>query len=117
MLDARVSEYTMGPRYFAENERASHEWILEFDKAPLDIDNFNKILDANLKRLNSDYEAKREKDMGLVLPKIHAVPKYTFHNWLKSKGKFGGQHKVPRLANDRSYVDEILQFADDNQPS
>jgi len=115
MLDASVSEYTMGPRYFEERNRASHEWILEFDKAPLDIEDFNRILDANLQRLNSDYEAKREKDMALTLPKIHTVPKNTFHNWLKSKGKLGGQHKVPRLANDRSYVDEILQFAGSNQ--
>ena len=116
MLGARVSEYTMGPRYFEENAKASHEWILEFDKAPRDMEDFNKILDANLKRLNSDYEAKREKDMALIPPRIHSVPKHTFHNWLKSKGKFGGQHKVPRLANDRSYVDEILQFAGSNQP-
>jgi len=115
MLNARVAEYTMGPRYFDERAKASHEWILEFDKAPRDLDDFNKILDANLKRLNSDYEAKREKDMALTLPKIHTVPKNTFRNWLKSKGKLGGQNKVPRLANDRSYVEDILNFADANR--
>ncbi len=115
MLDARVAEYTMGPKYFDEKAQASHEWILEFDKAPSDIHAFNKILDANLKRLNSDYEAKRTKNLALTLPKIHTVPKHTFHNWLKSKGQFGGQHKVPRLSNDRTYVEEILQFVGQNQ--
>lgn len=116
MLDARISDYTMGPRYFDAKARAAHEWILEFDKEPEDIAIFNKVLDENLQRLNSDYEAKRANDMALTLPELHTVPKHTFQNWLKSKGKLGGQHKVPRLANDRSYVEEILQFAHSNQP-
>ncbi|MBT8218861.1 MAG: GH3 auxin-responsive promoter family protein [Bacteroidia bacterium] len=114
-LNAQVAEYTMGPRYFGQEAKAAHEWILEFEKEPECLDVFNKILDDNLKRLNSDYEAKREKDMALTRPHIHKVPKDTFQRWLKSKGKLGGQHKVPRLANDRSYLEEILQFAESNR--
>jgi len=64
-------------------------------------------LDCALKSLNSDYEAKRYKDMALTLPQVHAVPEGLFHQWLKSKGKLGGQHKVPRLSNDRKYIDDI----------
>lgn len=111
MLDAKISDYTMGPRYFNQKARASHEWILEFEKEPSSMADFNRILDQNLQRLNSDYEAKRQKDMALVLPTTHKVPKYTFQKWLKSKGKLGGQHKVPRLSNDRTYLEEILGFA------
>ena len=72
---------------------------------------FNKHLDNSLQKINSDYEAKRFTNMAMVLPKLRAVPNGTFHNWLKSKGRFGGQNKVPRLANHRQYLEEILRFA------
>jgi len=75
---------------------------------PLSVDQFAYELDCALKLVNSDYEAKRYKDIALVMPHVHALDKTVFHEWLRSKGKLGGQHKIPRLSNDRIYVDEIL---------
>ena len=83
-------------------------------KQPKNLNQFSKILDQELKKINSDYEAKRYKNMALEQLKLHAVPTNTFHNWLKSKGKYGGQHKVPRLSNNRKYINEILEFLNKN---
>lgn len=105
--NAMVTEYTAGPVYFGDRTNAAHEWIVEFEKAPEDHEYFTRVLDEELKSLNSDYEAKRHRDMILRQPLLRAVPRRTFYKWLKSKGKLGGQHKVPRLANDRKYLDEI----------
>ncbi len=111
-LGAEVSEYTVAPIYFNEAERkGGHEWIVEFSKAPYDLEAFNNVLDNNLQKINSDYEAKRFKNMAMERLRLHAVPLGTFHRWLKAKGKYGGQHKVPRLANHRQYVEEILSFS------
>jgi hypothetical protein len=105
---AVVRDYTACPIYFKGKEVGGHEWIIEFDQQPNDIEKFIDVLDETLRAINSDYDAKRFNDMALRRPKIHNAPRDTFYNWLKSKGKLGGQHKVPRLANERKYVDEIL---------
>lgn len=105
---AIIEEYTAGPVYFSDTEVGAHEWLIEFEKEPENLQYFTEILDNALKSLNSDYEAKRYRNMALRLPKIHSMAKGTFHQWLKSKDKLGGQFKVPRLANDRKYLDEIL---------
>ncbi|MFA6933197.1 MAG: GH3 auxin-responsive promoter family protein [Bacteroidales bacterium] len=105
--DSIISEYTAGP-YMGETRY--HEWIIEFDKAPNDNEKFFEILDITLKELNSDYEAKRYKNIILQKPKVNIVEKGTFYLWLKSKGKLGGQNKIPRLANNRDYLDEILKL-------
>jgi hypothetical protein len=111
-LNAVVSEYTAAPIYFnGEQGRGGHEWVVEFEKEPIDIENFNKILDETLQRINSDYEAKRFKGMALQQLRLNIVPKGTFHRWMKARGKFGNQNKVPRLANHRQYVDEVLKHA------
>jgi GH3 auxin-responsive promoter len=112
-FDAAVAEYTVAPIYFHEegDGKGGHEWIIEFEKPPHNIDAFNDLLDVNLQRINSDYEAKRYKSMALNRLKMSIVPSGTFYNWLKSKQRIGGQSKVPRLANDRKYVDDILKFA------
>lgn len=107
---AVINEYTAAPIYLKDKESAAHQYIIEFEKEPDDIERFIRILDDELKSLNSDYEAKRSADIMLKPPKVTMVPKHTFFNWLKSKGKIGGQNKVPRLNNDRKYVDEILVF-------
>lgn len=106
---AIVDNFTAGPRYLDAGQKGGHEWIIEFKEAPNDLSHFASCLDNELKVLNSDYEAKRHKNLALEMPLIHAVPKGTFYNWLKSKGKLGGQNKVPRLSNDRTYVEDILQ--------
>lgn len=102
-----VKDYTAAPVYFGDHSKGAHEWLIEFEQAPASTDQFAYELDCALKSLNSDYEAKRYKDMALTLPQVHAVPEGLFHQWLKSKGKLGGQHKVPRLSNDRKYIDDI----------
>ncbi len=102
-----VKDYTAAPVYFGDHSKGAHEWLIEFEQSPASTDAFAFELDCALKSLNSDYEAKRYKDIALTLPQVHAVPPGLFNNWLKSKGKLGGQHKVPRLSNDRKYIDEI----------
>ncbi len=105
---AIISEYTAAPIFFKDKNGGAHEWLIEFDTKPENIEYFGEVFDNALKSLNSDYEAKRYHDLILNKPLIHIMPKDTFYNWLKFKGKLGGQHKVPRLFNDRKYVDEIL---------
>ena len=107
---AVVNDYTAAPVYFSEQDNGAHEWLIEFEKAPADINAFTNELDTALKQVNSDYEAKRYKDIALRLPVLKVLRKGTFEAWLKSKGKLGGQHKVPRLSNERTYVEEIVQF-------
>lgn len=109
-LNATVADYTVAPIYLDETGKGGHEWLVEFEKAPQDMKAFAKLLDQNLQKINSDYEAKRFKSMALEQLRLHPLPEGAFHDWLRSKGKFGGQHKVPRLANDRKYVEEILDF-------
>ncbi len=107
---AIVSEYTAGPVFMSEFSKGSHEWIIEFEKEPSDLDQFTCILDDVLKSVNSDYEAKRFKDINLVKPLVRSVPAGTFNNWLRSKNKLGGQNKVPRLSNSREYIEELYKF-------
>ena len=109
-------DYTVAPVYFSKENNGGHEWLIEFDKMPLSENLFVQKLDMHLQSLNSDYEAKRFKDMALKQPVVHFLPKGSFENWLKSKGKLGGQNKVPRLSNERNFVDEILNFSL-NQPA
>jgi hypothetical protein len=107
---ALVKDYTACPVYFKGNDVGRHEWIIEFEKMPIEFERFIDILDNTLREVNSDYDAKRFKDMALKRPLVHNAPTDTFYKWLKHKGKLGGQHKVPRLANERKYVDEILEM-------
>ena len=105
-----VNEYTAGPVFMGDNQKGAHQWIIEFDKDPGDLQHFTSILDQTLQSLNSDYEAKRHKNMTLEMPHVVAAPRGTFYNWMKQRGKIGGQNKIPRLANDRKYLDELLQI-------
>lgn len=106
---AIITEFTAAPIYLDQNNKGGHEWIIEFSKAPSDLYHFTQALDQKLKEINSDYEAKRYKDMALQMPVIHNAPPGTFYNWMKKRGKLGGQHKVPRLYNTREYIDDILK--------
>ncbi len=109
LTGAVIREYTAGPVYFDEHNSGAHEWLIEFNQPPYDLHDFAVVLDDALKKQNSDYEAKRYKNKILSLPIIHNLPGNTFYNWLKKKEKLGGQHKVPRLANNRTYIEEILK--------
>lgn len=107
---ATIDNFTAGPKYLGENKQGGHEWVIEFITKPDDLDRFALILDEKLREINSDYDAKRHKDLALVAPLIHSVESGTFHYWMKSRGKLGGQNKVPRLANNREYLDDILEL-------
>ncbi len=106
-----VTDFTAAPVYFSRDGNGAHEWLIEFEKDPQDFQEFIRHLDETLKRLNSDYEAKRFKDMALQRPIVRKLNKGTFYEWMKKRGKLGGQNKVPRLSNSREFVDDILEFA------
>jgi hypothetical protein len=108
---AIVTDYTAAPVYFSDNSNGAHEWLIEFEKEPADVELFTHELDTALQELNSDYEAKRHKNIALRMPLLKVLKRGSFNNWLKSKGKLGGQHKVPRLSNERNFIEEILQYA------
>lgn len=107
---ARISEYTAAPVYMSDDQQACHEWCIEFDKHPDHPGKFAKILDQSLMEVNSDYEAKRYGDITLAPPRIHIVETGTFYNWFNDHKKVGGQNKMPRLSNDRKYLEEILRI-------
>lgn len=106
--DAILRDYTAAPIYFSDADNGGHEWLIEFESQPSSLDEFTYYLDQKLKELNSDYEAKRYHDKVLSLPIVRNMPEGTFYNWLKSKDKLGGQHKVPRLSNNRKIVEELM---------
>jgi hypothetical protein len=105
-----ISNYTAGPIFMKKNKQGAHEWIIEFEKEPENFDYFCECLDNALKEENSDYEAKRYKNMTLLPPKIHKAERGLFYRWLLKKGKLGGQHKVPRLSNSREALEELLKL-------
>ena len=105
-----VVDYTAAPIFMEGKQKGSHQWIIEFKSPPKDLDLFQSTLDKELKKLNSDYEAKRYKDMTMVLPKITVAKEGLFYRWLEQKKKLGGQHKVPRLSNDRKLIEVLLEM-------
>jgi hypothetical protein len=107
---ALIENFTAAPIYLEKSKRGGHEWIIEFRKNPGDLERFKQELDKTLRAINSDYDAKRMHDLALIAPTIHPVAEGTFYNWMKKRGKLGGQNKVPRLSNSREYVDDILQM-------
>lgn len=108
--NARVDDYTAAPKYISEGQKGRHEWIIEFSKLPDSLDGFTKALDTHLRNLNSDYDAKRQNDIAVIAPIVHHVESGTFYKWMKKRGKLGGQNKVPRLSNNREYVEDILKM-------
>ncbi len=108
--DASILDYTAAPVYMEGKESGAHQWLIEFSRDPKDMERFSDVLDQTLKSLNSDYEAKRHKDMALKKPQVLSADKGLFYQWLKAKGKLGGQNKVPRLSNTREHIDELLKM-------
>lgn len=107
---AQVSEYSAAPVFMDANAKCRHQWLIEFAQMPDSIETFAATLDATLKEVNSDYEAKRWKDIALQPPEVIVARKGLFHDWLAQKGKLGGQHKVPRLSNTRQYIEEMMKI-------
>lgn len=108
--NASITDYTGAPVYMSEGESGAHEWIFEFSQMPDNMETFKTIFDETLKSLNSDYEAKRYNNMTLKEPIIHAARPHLFYDWMASRGKLGGQNKVPRLSNNREYIDPLLEM-------
>ncbi|MFC5270887.1 GH3 auxin-responsive promoter family protein [Adhaeribacter terreus] len=112
--NAKLSNFTAAPVYFQRQKQGGHEWIIEFNQKPDNLSKFSAILDAKLREINSDYDAKRYQDIALVAPKVHVAPTGTFVEWLRRKNKLGGQNKVPRLSNTREYLEELLVLCQEN---
>lgn len=105
-----VVDYTVAPAYMDAGRQGFHEWLVEFSEPVKDVEEFSVELDQQLRQVNADYDAKRYHDMALLPPKVHIAKPNTFYQWLKQKGKLGGQHKVPRLSNSREYLDPLLEL-------
>ena len=108
--NAQITEYTAAPIYMDDDQKGSHEWAIEFSKEPEDLDYFTEVLDHALMSVNSDYEAKRYKDITLIKPLVNKLQTGAFYNWFNDHGKLGGQNKFPRLSNDRKFVEELLKI-------
>lgn len=109
-LDASISDYTGAPVFMTNESKGCHEWIFEFTKKPQNLTDFAELFDRTLKTLNSDYEAKRYNDITLRKPIIHSAKENLFYEWMANRGKLGGQNKVPRLSNDREYIEPLLKL-------
>lgn len=107
---AQVSDYSAAPVFMDENAKCRHQWLIEFVQMPASLEHFVCILDDTLKEINSDYEAKRQNNLALQQPEVIVARRNLFHDWLDSKGKLGGQHKIPRLSNTREYIEEMLKL-------
>jgi hypothetical protein len=107
---AIVHEYTVAPVFMDKSAKGRHEWLIEFEKMPESLELFTDILDKSLMSINSDYEAKRYNSFTLEIPLIRSMKKGSFYKWFQQKNKLGGQNKIPRLSNDRKYVDELLKI-------
>jgi hypothetical protein len=107
---ASIRDYTAAPIYMGDNAKGAHEWLIEFDTAPSDLSFFTTVLDNALCAINSDYEAKRYKGITLSIPVVRSMEPGTFFNWMRERGKLGGQNKVPRLSNTREFVDALLSM-------
>ena len=107
---AEVLEYTAAPVFMDAKAKCRHQWLIEFSRAPEDLQRFARLLDRKLQEVNSDYEAKRYKDITLQPLEIVKARKGLFNDWLKLRGKLGGQHKVPRLSNTREHIEQLLKL-------
>lgn len=107
---SEIVDYTVAPIFMDGKEKGAHEWVIEFKRHPNNLEEFRYILDQNLQEVNSDYEAKRYNNTTLNILQIREARKGLFYDWLKMKGKLGGQHKIPRLSNTRTYVNELLEL-------
>lgn len=107
---AQIADYSAAPVFMDAEAKCRHQWLIEFAVMPDSLEKFAKVLDTTLQEINSDYEAKRYKNITLQMLEVVVARPNLFHDWLKGKGKLGGQHKVPRLSNTRDYIEEMLRL-------
>ena len=110
MTNSEVIDYTVAPVFMEGKEKGAHEWMIEFKNPPENVADFRQILDDTLQALNSDYEAKRLNNMTLNPLVLNVARRNLFYDWLKEQDKLGGQHKIPRLSNQRNYLEELLEM-------
>jgi hypothetical protein len=106
-----IIDYTVAPIFMTNEQKGGHEWIIEFKTKPDNIENFRKALDENLQSVNSDYEAKRYNNMTLNPLVLNIARENLFYDWLKQEDKLGGQHKIPRLSNERTYLESLIDLS------
>lgn len=115
-FNVNISNYSAAPIFMTEQRiKGKHQWIVEFDTAPENIEAFADTLDKEIQLLNSDYEAKRFRNATLDRLDLIVARQGLFHDWMKQRGKLGGQHKVPRLANHRKHIESLIEL--NNKPS
>ncbi len=114
---AEIDNFTAAPKFMSEKNQGKHEWVIEFSKEPDNLTNFTEVLDRTLREVNSDYDAKRYNDMVVQQLEVHVAPIGTFYQWMKKRGRLGGQNKVPRLSNTREHIDDILEMLQNNNAS
>ena len=110
MFDCEIVDYTVAPIFMSDKQKGAHEWIIEFKNPPENIEKFGLVLDENIQALNSDYEAKRYNNMTLNPLVLNVARTNLFYDWLKKEDKLGGQHKIPRLSNERNYLESLLNL-------
>lgn len=113
VLDCSIVDYTVAPIYMEKSKLGGHEWLIEFHKKPKNIQAFVTLLDSTLRAINSDYDAKRTDDLALGQLKLGIAKTGLFSHWLQTKNKYGGQSKIPRLQNDRNFLESLLVFNQD----
>tara|TARA_B100001027_G_scaffold197723_1_gene155396 strand:- start:269 stop:1201 length:933 start_codon:yes stop_codon:yes gene_type:complete len=106
----KITDYTVAPKFMKSGKKGKHEWIIEFSKEPKNFNHFIKDVDIEIQKINTDYKAKRFKNITLDIPKLYVARKNLFYDWLKSNNKIGGQNKIPRLANNRDFFEELLKI-------
>jgi hypothetical protein len=109
-MHCSIKDYTVAPIFMQGKEKGAHEWMIEFDQSPDSVTAFAELLDNHLQSVNSDYEAKRYNNMTLNPLKLNVARKNLFYDWLKERDKLGGQNKIPRLSNQRDYLEQLLQL-------
>jgi 5,10-methylene-tetrahydrofolate dehydrogenase/methenyl tetrahydrofolate cyclohydrolase len=112
ITNSEIVDYTVAPIFMKNKEKGAHEWMIEFKTKPQDMEKFQKVLDETLQSLNSDYEAKRHNNMTLNPLVINVARKKLFYEWLRDCNKLGGQHKIPRLSNERGYLEQLKNMQD-----
>ena len=108
--NCKITDYTVAPKFMKSGKKGSHDWIIEFSKEPKNINDFMSDLDLSIQDNNTDYKAKRFKNITLDTPELYIARKNLFYDWLKNKNKVGGQNKIPRLSNDRTFFEELLKI-------
>ena len=110
LTGAKVLNYTATVVCATPEQKARHQWMIEFDQMPNDLNKFIEILDNTLIEVNSDYESKRTKSIALEIPDVIVARKNLFTDWMKKSGKTAAQQKIPRLLQKRDLMEQLIEM-------